>query len=369
MPVGFPVKDNYVTGDVLTAANMNDFAGTLNTVPNVVGGFAAGKNKIINGDFNINQRNFTTSTTSGTFGFDRFSSIMVDGTVTYSAQTFTTGAAPVAGYEGKNFARIVTTGQTLATARANLTQGIEDVRALAGQTATVSFWAKAATGTPKIAIELNQSFGSGGSPSSGVQAYAGQVTLSTSWARYSATIAIPSISGKTIGTNPDSALQLNLFVSAGSNFNARTGSLGIQSNTFDIWGVQVEAGSIATPFQTATGSIGGELALCQRYYYRNTQASNFTLLPYTASATSTTVVRYEVKLPQTMRANVSSIDYAQFQASDGVTALTVSALTLASASTETVTMTAAVTGATQYRPYYANVTVSGPGHIGYNAEL
>jgi hypothetical protein len=41
MAVGFPVKDDYVTGDVLTAANMNDFAGTLNTVPSGGPAFSA----------------------------------------------------------------------------------------------------------------------------------------------------------------------------------------------------------------------------------------------------------------------------------------------------------------------------------------
>jgi hypothetical protein len=244
-----------------------------------VGFGQAGKNKIINGDFSINQRNFSSTTTNLTYGFDRFVYNYDDGTCTYSAQTFTVGTAPVSGYEATNYARLVTTGQTLASASCFLSQKIENVRTFAGQTVTVSFWAKAATGTPKIAIELDQQFGSGGSTR--VTTAVGQVTLSTSWTRYSASVTVPSISGKTIGTS--SFLNCNLFVSAGSNFNARTNSMGIQSNTFDIWGVQAEYASKATPFQTASGgSPQAELAMCQRYYQKS---YNIDVAP----ATSTTV--------------------------------------------------------------------------------
>jgi hypothetical protein len=75
---------------------------------------------------------------------------------------------------------------------------------------------------------------------------------------------VPSISGKTIGTS--SLLAINLWVSAGTDFNGRTGSLGVQNNTIDIWGVQAEAGSTMSSFQTATGTLQGELAACERYY-------------------------------------------------------------------------------------------------------
>jgi hypothetical protein len=230
--------------------------------------WAAGKNKIINGDFAINQRNFTSGSSGDPYGLDRWRMQSSSG-CTYSAQTFTPGTAPVAGYEAINFARMLTTGQSGTSVYSILTQYIEDVRTFANQTITISFWAKSASGTPKIAIELEQAFGAGGSPSSPVGVYAGQVTLSTSWTRYSVTVAVPSISGKTIGTTANTSnLGLNLWVSAGTDFNTRSGSLGIQSNTFDIWGVQMEAGSVATAFQTATGTIQGELAACQRYYYR-----------------------------------------------------------------------------------------------------
>jgi hypothetical protein len=255
-----------------------------------VGYGQAGKNKIINGDFRINQRNFTSTTTSGAYGFDRFFANGVDGTTTYSAQTFTPGTAPVAGYEGVNFARVASTGQTLATAQSNLRQHIENARTFAGQTVTVSFWAKAATATPNVAIELQQYFGSGGSPSTTVNYNLGKVTLSTSWQRFSASIALSSLSGVTFGTNNDSSLLLILWTSAGSNFNARTGTLGIQTATIDFWGVQVEYGSKATPFQTATGTIQGELFACKYYFERRQGGTSFGSIPLFGQCISTTSV-------------------------------------------------------------------------------
>ena len=237
---------------------------------------AAGKNKIINGDFRINQRAFVNVTSNGTYMEDRWVSRAVGttGTTTHSIETFTPGDAPVLGYEAKNFHRIVTTGQQSTNTVSAIRQGIEDVRTLAGQTVTVSFWAKAGTGTPNIVATLIQAFGSGGSPSSAVISAGTKKPITTSWARYSFTINNPSISGKTLGTTDNtSSLALFIYVSVGSDNNSASDSIGIQNNTFDIWGVQVEAGSIATNFQTATGTIQGELAACHRYYFRYTSAT------------------------------------------------------------------------------------------------
>jgi hypothetical protein len=251
-------NDTVLTADSSTATGLKWAAAA--SVPESLG-FTAGKNKIINGDFYINQRGFSSSTTAGAYGFDRWY-LSDNTTMTYSSQNFTTGTAPVAGYEGKSFMRGDVTTSSSSGEYAIIIQPIEDVRTFAGQTVTVSLWAKASSGTPKLGIELYQSFGSGGS--AGVTSNGQSVTISTSWTRYSVTISVPSISGKTIGTS--SSLDLNLWFSAGSNLATRSGSVGNQTAVIDVWGVQVEAGSVATAFQTATGTLAGELDACMRYY-------------------------------------------------------------------------------------------------------
>lgn len=257
--------------------------------------FVAGKNKIINGDFNINQRAFT-STTSNAYGFDRWLQVRTNGTVTYSTQSFTLGTAPVAGYEGRNFARQVVSGHTgSASDYAVIVQRIENVRTLAGQTATLSFWAKADTANLKVAIMVRQSFGTGGSPSADNDTYAGQATLTTSWARYSVTLSVPSINGKTIGSNNDDGLHIFFFTSAGSTYNSLTGSLGSQNGTFDFWGVQLEAGAVATPFTTATGTLQGELAACMRYYEKMANTNRLVWSGYVVNGSNYyTTVYYKV---------------------------------------------------------------------------
>jgi hypothetical protein len=330
--------------------------------------FASGKNKIINGDFRINQRAFSSTTTDSAFGFDRWFAPMSGG-CTYSTQAFTPGTAPVAGYNGINFARLLTTGQSGASVYSILTQKIEDIRTIADQTVTVSFWAKAASGTPKIAIEFFNYFGSGGSPSASTQTYAGQVTLSTSWARYTVTVTLPSLSGKTLGTDNNSSLNLQLWVSAGTDFNSRTGSLGIQSNTFDIWGVQVEAGSVATAFQTATGTIQGELAACQRYYNRI-----YATTPYgwigNGMAGSSTSATINVALPVVMRVSPTALEYSSLNLADGAnTITTISAIIIDQTSSNFVLAKATATGLTQYRPYVYQANNSTSAYLAFSAEL
>jgi hypothetical protein len=216
--------------------------------------FAAGKNKIINGDFGIWQRG-TSFATAGGFLADRYR-YDADGsgvTRAQSQQTFTPATAPVAGYEGQYFLRMNQSVAGTGATYNSLAQAIEDVRTFAGQTVTVSFWAKAAATTTIPTVKLNQNFGSGGSGLVSTTVTS-SISVTTSWTRFSYSVAVPSISGKTIGTSSYLNLVIDLPLNA--------------TFTLDFWGVQVEAGSVATAFQTATGTIQGELAACRYYFER-----------------------------------------------------------------------------------------------------
>lgn len=211
-----------------------------------------GRNKIINGAFDFWQRG-TSFTNPGVFQYtaDRWTAI-VNGapTLSHSRQTFTPGAAPVAGYEGSYFLRQNVTAVSGSSVIA-IGQAIEDVRTFAGQTVTLSFWAKA-DATRTWTTRIDQAFGSGGSTTVGGPT--STFTVTTSWQRFTTTVAVASISGKTIGTN--SILQVLIF------------GPGDTVQTMDIWGVQLEAGSVATPFQRAAATLAGELEACQRYFMR-----------------------------------------------------------------------------------------------------
>ena len=209
--------------------------------------YAAGKNVVINGAMNVWQRGITfNSAADGAYTADRFQ-FFKDGTATCNVTqtTFVPGAAPVAGYESQYY--LTLTPASYTSGNVGIRQNIEDVRTFAGQTINISFYAKASTSTSNTILYL-QNFGSGGSAS--VNASAGTVTIGTGWSRHTVSVTLPSVSGKTIGTSSYLMIQFLRYAS---------------SATIDIWGVQVEAGSVVTAFQTASGSLGGELALCQRY--------------------------------------------------------------------------------------------------------
>jgi len=157
------------------------------------------------------------------------------------------------------------TGNAAATSYHEVTQSIEDVRRLAGKTVTLSFWA-VASGALKLGINATQRMGTGGAPSADVSVLTtgNGVTLSGTWARYSTTITLPSLASKTLGTNGNSSTMLRLAYSSGANTNAFFGNIGVQSGSVNIWGVQLEIGSVATPLEKPDPQQ--DLAKCQRFY-------------------------------------------------------------------------------------------------------
>ena len=251
---GFPEPDN--SSLVKNGAqDIRALGDAIDTAIWNVGFGQAGKNRIINGDFGIWQRGTSFSNPLvAAYTADRWIFSFTDAyptTYSITQQSFTPGTAPVAGYESQFFIRSTITTVGSSTVFRPFEQRIEDVRNFANQTMTVSFWAKSDS-SRTTAVLINQNFGSGGSASVGS---ANQTfTTTTSWQRFSLSFAVPSVSGKTIGTSSYLGV---IFAQA-----AASGSV------LDIWGVQAEYGSKATPFETATGTIQGELAACQRYYQR-----------------------------------------------------------------------------------------------------
>jgi hypothetical protein len=230
-------QDIRILGDAIDASVWN------------IGYGQAGKNKIINANFGIWQRGGTFNPAGvGFFLFaDRWRSYTYAASATTaSQQTFTAGTAPVAGYEGTFFGRVVSTN-TFAYFSYN---GIENVRTYAGQTVTLSYWAKSASAQTLNEVQVSQYFGSTGSAA--VATTLTPPSITTSWVRYTHTFAMPSVSGKTISGGND-----GIFINIKGAIN----------NALDMWGFQLEVGSTATPFQTASGgSPQAELAMCQRYY-------------------------------------------------------------------------------------------------------
>jgi hypothetical protein len=249
-------------------------------------------NAIINGAFDIWQRGTSfTGTTSSLYTADRWE--VRNGTTpttrTVSRQTFSPGEIESIGIgDGQFYIRNACTG---STSYLRINQRIEDVRTLAGQTVTVSFWARATGGASLQAIFV-QEFGAGGSSSTSTTALS--ITPSTSWQRVTGTVNLPSMVGKTVGTS--SFLHLIIQLST------------VTDGNLDIWGVQLEAGLAATPFRRNANSIQGELAACQRYYQMVADGSlGSTKTICIATVYSPTTVIAHLALPVAMR-TVPTVD-------------------------------------------------------------
>lgn len=226
------VNSNTARSYVYLDSTWVEMANTLTSSP-------LSRNIIINGNFDVWQRG--TSFSSNGFTADRWWYLAND---SITRQSFSSvPEVPNAQY----YYRMV---PLQAGAYHGLNQIIENgAVALSGKTVTLSFWARSNSNNAWTLGVLTALYGD----SQQVWNYA---SLTTSWQKFTFTSNIPMTDGSSIHrylrfTTPDSSINYG----------------------YDLAQVQMEVGSTATAFSLAGGTVQGELAACQRYYYRYTGGS------------------------------------------------------------------------------------------------
>jgi hypothetical protein len=235
------------------------------------------KNRIINGDMVIDQRNAGASLSASiaTFGVDRWQTYAGVNSK-YTTQQNAGSVTPPVGFT-KYLG--VTSSSAYSSAAGDvfcLLQNIEGLNVAdlgwgtaSAQTVTLSFWVRSS---------LTGTFGGSLANNGFTRAYPFSYTISTAntWEQKSVTI-----SGDTTGTwTTDNSAGIRLYIDlgSGSTYQGTAGSWGglkttvtgatsvVATNgaTFYITGVQLERNTTATPFEWIP--YGTELALCQRYY-------------------------------------------------------------------------------------------------------
>ena len=262
------------------------------------------RNRIINGDMRIDQRNAGASVTitnlaAITYTLDRWLADITQASKFSVEQTITGVSAPV-GFTDylavtSSSAYSVLTGDYFYLGQKIEGYNVADLAwgTASAATVTLSFWVRSS---------LTGTFGGTVRNGAGNRSYPFTYTISAAntWEQKSITIA-GDTSGTWLTTN-GAGLQLAFGIGVGTtysgtagawaagNFVSATGAtsvVGTNGATFYITGVQLEKGSTATSFDYRP--IGTELQLCQRYYWRNTAGASYTtygsgLIPTTTTA-------------------------------------------------------------------------------------
>ena len=273
------------------ARELADVIGTQDTTENVLQGR---KNLIINGAMQVAQRGTSAAST----GWGQQAYRTVDRWQTQFNASTTTGTATQEQITDQSttighpyYTRFtVDTAQTTvdSTARFTLKQVIENSvfnhlnwGTSAAKDLTLSFWVRSnITGTFSTAFRWHDSTGT-------VSSYTSEYTISTAntWEYKTISIPAPSLSTTAYSEFNVEAAQLRFSLMTGSTqagtvdawqtpantwgSSNQTNLFATSGNTFDITGVQLEVGSVATPFEHR--SYGEELALCMRYYQAHGQ--------------------------------------------------------------------------------------------------
>jgi hypothetical protein len=326
-------------------------------------------NPVINSAFQVWQRGTSFAVPAG--GTNNYTA---DRWVGYRAATGMTISRQVTG-DTTNLpniqycARISRDSGNTATNNLQLGNIFETVNTIpfAGKTVTISFYARkganfSATSNALTLIALTGT-GTDQNPISGFtgasQSIAGGATLTSTWQRFSVT-----------GTLPSTMTQIYLQF-----YYDPTGTAGA-ADYYELTGVQIDVGSVALPFRTNGATIQGELAACQRYYYRLTPGAgknlSFGANYQTTENRTTTMYPVEMRIaPTALEQNGTANNYAIAQAGIGVTVCN-SVPTFSSATTRFALSTGFVaSGLTSYNPstINADATNGATAYLGWSAEL
>ena len=261
------------------------------------GSMAGGKNAVINGGMDIWQRG--TSLVLGSFSAyvnDRWMmnySGKNTGLTTSRQATGDTTNLPFVQY----CARVQRNSGETSTAFIQYYQSMETSQSIpyAGKTVTFSFYARAGANYSSASNALSYLlYGGTGTDQNVVSGYTGSTaiisqtaTLTTTWQRFSFSAAV----GSTI-TELAPFFQYTPSGTAGAN------------DYFEITGVQLEVGAVATQFSRAGGTLQGELAACQRYL---PVAGNTGNNSYSGYAWQTNGTIYQIPFSVTARTSPTGI--------------------------------------------------------------
>jgi hypothetical protein len=322
------------------------------------GNFAAGKNTVINGAFQVWQRGTSIAVGAAQpYTADRWvgwRNALATG-LTISRQTSDNDGSQYVCRVQRDSGN--TSTQTIFFGYANETANVEPLQ---GQFVTVSFYARKGanfsdtTNSFLTAILLTGTSADTSITGLGTSVGSLNAVLTTSWQRFSFTT---------------SAAIASTVLSMGVRFSYVPSGTAGAADFAEIDRVQIEAGSTATAFQTATGTLQGELAACQRYYQRFDFDTDG-LTGFFGNAYSTTAAALIRDLAVPLRTTQTTVDYSNFRLYDFVNGYTITSL-VGWSSAENHTAAVLATGAsglTQYRVYYGANNGSA-GYIAIGAEL
>jgi hypothetical protein len=319
----------------------------------------AGKNFFINGSMEFWQRATSFNTPGGAYTADRWKAT-VNGAGTYVVSRQSTG---LDGFQyclrfQRSAGQTYTHGSFIGYAWAP-----EDAILLQGKTVTYSFYARkgsdfsSTSPASGISAQLQQGTGSGTHAFSALtnetNVLTGNATLTTAWQRFSFT-----------GTVASNTTELRTNIAHSPNGTAGA------NDYFEITGIQLEIGPVATPFSRYAGGYANEFAACQRYYYKigpsDGSSSSFLYSPL-GMANATTQVIVTFPFPQIMRVKPTSIEYTNPRVSDGANVSTATSLILGDASSSLGSANVNGSGFTLFRNYW--MMNNSNSSLAFNAEL